>query len=142
MKISKKTQLSFTIFTISGLIFMIQLSETTGLNMLSVFEKLDEKDLELGKSIVEQCKLSPEKYTQMKKSLFDAEKELLNDNPTNAAKYFNLIRPDLEECEFELSGKPHPIQTIVGQIALGVSLVSGSTSLGMVIYENINKKHK
>ena len=121
---------------------MIQLYETIGFNMLLVFEELDEKDLELGKNIVEQCKLSPERYAQMKKSLFDAEKELLNDNPTDAAKYFNLIRHDLGECVFELSGKPHLIQTIAGQIAFGVSLVSGSTSLGMVIYENINKKYK
>lgn len=140
MKVSKKTYLSFSIFMIFGFIFMILMAETTSLNQLSIFQELKESELEWGKSILEQCKLSPERYAEMKETLFNAEQELLNDNPNNAAKYFNQIRPTLGTCEFELSGKPHPLETAFGQTVLILSAISGGITLGSFLRDNLNRK--
>lgn len=125
---------------IFAFIFMIMMAGTTALNQLSVFQELEERELEWGKSILEQCKLSPERYAEMKESLFNAEQELLNDNPNNAAKYFNLIRPALGTCQFELSGKPHPIETTFGQSMLILSAITGGLALVSFLRDNFNQK--
>ena len=119
---------------------MILMTETTALNQLSVFQELEERELEWGKSILEQCKLSPERYAEMKETLFNAEQELFNDSPNNAAKYFNKIRPALGTCQFELSGKPHPVETTFGQVVLVMNFVTGVMLLGSSIHDNVNRK--
>jgi hypothetical protein len=140
MIISKKTTIAFSVFLISSLIFMILLVQTTGINKLSLFQDLKEEELVWGKSILEQCQLSPEKYAEMKEILFNAEQEMLNKNPNGAAKYFNIIRPTLGTCDFELSGKPHPIDTFLGRASAIVGLISGSLALILVLRENYWKK--
>lgn len=140
MKTSNKTIVSFSIFITFGMIFLILLSETTALNQLSVFQELKKEELEWGKNILEQCDLPHEKYSEMKETLFNVEQELLNNNPNNAAKYFNLIRPTLGTCVFELSGKPHPVEIMLGQSVLILGGISAGITLGLFIRDNIKPK--
>jgi len=140
MKIRNRTYVLFFIFTMSVLVFMIMIDQTTALNQLSVFQTLEKEELEWGKNILEQCKLSPERYAEMKEALFNAEQELLNDNPSNAAKYFNLVRPALGTCQFELSGKPHPIETTLGQSVLIFSVITGGITTISFLRDTINRK--
>ena len=76
----------------------------------------------------------------MKETMFNAEQELFNGNPNNAAKYFNLIRPTLGTCQFELSGKPHPVETLFGQTVLVLDGISGVITLGSFLRDNLNQK--
>lgn len=140
MKISNRTYGLFFIFMIFVIIFMVLLAGTTSLNTLSVFQELKKEELVWGKNILEQCKLSHENYAELKEFLFKAEQELLNDNPNNAAKYFNMARPTLGTCAFELSGKPHPVETTFGQIILILDGITGSITLVSFIQDIRNKK--
>lgn len=142
MKVSKKTYASFMVFIFSGMIFMILLSTTTGLNQLNIYQELKNEELQWGKNILEQCKLSHEKYAQIKEILFNAEQELLNDNRNNAAKYFNQVRPELGTCAFELSGKPHPIDTFLGRASGLITLFSGGITLTSFLLDNFRKKRQ
>ncbi|MEO9309888.1 MAG: hypothetical protein ABI337_06295 [Nitrososphaera sp.] len=116
------------------------LAQTVALNQLSVFQELKENELEWGKNILEQCKLPHERYAEMKEHMFRAEQELLNGNPINAAKHFNVVRPLLGTCAFELSGKPHPFETAFGQTVLILDSITGGITLVLFLRDVLTRK--